>query len=113
MSENEKPADLPEAREKPAPTAADKALLERKVLGAETLVHGAYYNGLFGDMVMIARWHAQKRCFVLCEQAMGGPKLKAALHVAEATAGVPFAPLAEQKAEGDYHISDFAFETTG
>ena len=113
MIENEKPADPPEAREKPALTAAGKALLERRVLGAGTLVHGAYYNGLFGDMTMIARWHAHKHRFVLSEQAMGGPKLQAAPHVAEATEGVPFAPLAEQQAEGDYHISDFAFETTG
>ena len=94
------------------PTAAHKALRERKALAADTLVHGAYYNGLLGDTTMVGRWHAHNRRFVFWEHEMGEPKLKAAPHVAEAATGSPFAPLSEQKREGEYHISDFAFETT-
>ena len=94
------------------PTAAHKALRERKALAVDTLVHGAYYNGFLGDTTMVGRWHAHNRCFVFWEHEMGEPRLKAAPHVAEAATGSPFAPLSEQKREGEYHISDFAFETT-
>ena len=92
-------------------TAAQNALLERKLLSLNALLHGAYYNGLLGDLTTVGRWHAHKRCFVFWEHEMGEPKLKSAPHVADAGVGARFAPLSQQEAEGEYHISDFAFET--
>jgi hypothetical protein len=86
-------------------------LRERKALPPETLVHGAYYNGLLDDLTTTGRWHGQKRHFVIWEHSLGQPNLKAAPHVAELGTGPCFAPLARQETEGDYHISDFAFET--
>lgn len=104
-------ADQPVGQVKPKSTAAQKALLERKALALDTLLHGAYYNGLLGDLTTVGRWHAHKRCFVFWEHEMGEPKLKSAPHVADASTGARFAPLSQQEAEGEYHISDFAFET--
>jgi hypothetical protein len=103
--------DQPVGQMKPKLTAAQKALLERKALSLDTLLHGAYYNGLLGDTTTIGRWHAHKRRFVFWEHNMGQPKLNAAPHVADAGAGARFAPLSRQESEGEYHISDFAFET--
>jgi hypothetical protein len=105
-------AGQPDEQEKSRPTAAQRALLERKALSPDTLLHGAYYNGLLGDTTTIGRWHARNRRFVFWEHSMGEPKLKAAPHVADAGAGVRFAPLSRQESEGGNHISDFAFETT-
>ena len=104
--------DRPIAQAKPQPTAAQKALLERKVLPLNSLSHGAYYNGLLDDMTTIGRWHAQKRRFVFWEQNMEQPKSKAIPHVADLGTGARFAPLSRQESEGGSHISDFAFETT-
>lgn len=104
--------DHPAGEEKPGPTAAQKALHENKALSANALLHGAYYNGFFGDTKTIGRWHAQKHRFVVWEHDKGQPKLKAAIHVADAGAGARFAPLSALESEGEYHISDFALETT-
>jgi hypothetical protein len=100
------------AQAKPHFTAAQKALLERKVLPLNSLSHGAYYNGLLDDMTTIGRWHAQKRRFVFWEQNMEQPKSKATPHVADLGSGARFAPLTQEKSDGASHISDFAFETT-
>jgi hypothetical protein len=104
--------DQPGGQVKPELTAAQEALLERKVLSPDTLLHGAYYNGLLGNATTVGRWHTRNRRFVFWEHDMGEPKLKAAPHVADAGAGVRFAPLSRQESEGGNHISDFAFETT-
>src|SRR5882672_2266822 len=61
-------SDRPIADAKPQLTAAQKALLERKVMPLNSLLHGAYYNGLLDDMTIIGRWHAEKRRFVFWEQ---------------------------------------------
>jgi hypothetical protein len=104
--------DQPVGEVKPGPTAAQKALLERKVLPLNSLVHGNYYNGLLDDMTTTARWHEQRRRFVFWIHNMGEPKLKAAPHVADLGTGARFAPLSRLESEGGNHISDFAFETT-
>ena len=104
--------DQPVGEVKPGLTAAQKALLERKVLSLNSLLHGACYNGLLNDMTTTARWHEQRRRFVFWEHNMGQPKLKAVPHVADLGTGARFAPLSQQESEGGSHISDFAFETT-
>jgi hypothetical protein len=100
------------AQAKPQLTAAQKALLERKVLPLNSLLHGAYYNGLLDDLTTIGRWHAEKRRFVFWEHNMEQPHSKATPHVADLGMGPRFAPLSRQESEGGSHISDFAFETT-
>jgi len=97
---------------KPELTAAQKALLERKVLPLNSLLHGAYYSGLLDDMTAIGRWHAERRRFVFWEQNVDLQKSKAVPHVADLGLGPRFAPLARQEAEAGKQISDFAFETT-
>jgi hypothetical protein len=106
------PSDPPVAQDKPQISAAQKALLERKVLSLNSLRHGAYYNGLLDNVTATTRWHEQRRRFVFWEHSMGEPKLKAAPHVADLGSGPRFAPLLPQESEGGSHISDFAFETT-
>lgn len=93
-------------------SAAQKALLERKVLPLNSLLHGAYYNGLLDDLTTIGRWHAQRRRFVFWDQTMEQPKSKAIPHVADLGTGPRFAPLSQQESERGSQISDFAFETT-
>jgi len=105
-------SDQPVAQAKPQITAAQKALLERKSMSLNSLLHGAYYNGLLDDMTTTARWHAQRRRFVFWVHNMDQPKLKAAPHVADLGMGARFAPISKQESEGGSHISDFAFETT-
>jgi hypothetical protein len=105
-------SDLPVAQAKPQLTAAQKALFERKVLPLNSLLHGAYYNGLLDDVTTIGRWHAQKRRFVFWEHNMEQPKSKVTPHVADLGTGPRFAPLSRLESEGGNHISDFAFETT-
>lgn len=100
------------AQAMPQLTAAQKALRERKVLSLNSLVHGAYYNGLLDDMTTIGRWHEQKRRFVFWEQNMEQSKSKATPHVADLGMGPRFAPLAQQESEGGSHINDFALDTT-
>ena len=102
----------PVAQAKPQLTAAQKALLERKVLPLNSLLHGAYYNGLLDNMTTIGRWHAEKRRFVFWEQNMDQPQSKATPHVADLGTGPRFAPLSRQESEEGSHISDFAFATT-
>lgn len=97
---------------KPQLTAAQKALLERKVLPLNSLQHGAYYNGLLDDTTTIGRWHAEKRRFVFWQQSLELPQAKATPHVADLGTGPRFAPLSRQESEGGSHISDFAFATT-
>ena len=104
--------DQPAGQQMPKITAAQKALLDGKVLPLATLVHGDYYAGFLGDVNTIGRWHAQRRRFIACEYGMGQVKLKAAPHVADAGTGLRFAPLAQKKADDACHVSDFAFETT-
>lgn len=101
----------PAAQAKPQLTAAQKALLERKVLPLNSLRHGAYYNGLLDDAMIIGRWHAEKRRFVFWEHNMSLPGSKAVPHVADLGTGARFAPLALQESAGGFHISDFALET--
>ena|SRR5579859_1057000 len=96
----------------PRITAAQNALLERKVLSLNSLRHGAYYNGYLDNVTTTARWHEQRGRFVFWEHSMGEPKLKAVPHVADLGTGPRFAPLLQQENEGGSHISDFAFETT-
>jgi hypothetical protein len=105
-------SDQPIAQAKPQLTAAQKALLERKVLPLNSLLHGAYYNGLLDDMTAIGRWHAEKRRFVFWEHSVEQPQSKATPHVADLGTGPRFAPLSRQESEGGSHISDFAFATT-
>jgi hypothetical protein len=93
-------------------TAAQQALLERKVLSLNSLLHGAYYNGLLDDLTTTGRWHAQRRRFVFREHNMGQPELKAVPHVADLGVGPRFAPLTRQETDGEPPISDFALETT-
>jgi hypothetical protein len=100
------------AQVKPELTAAQKALLERKVLPLNSLLHGAYYNGLLDDMTAIGRWHAERRRFVFWEQNVDLQKSKAVPHVADLGLGSRFAPLSRQESEAGNQISDFAFETT-
>lgn len=97
---------------KPELTAAQKALLERKVLTMNSLLHGAYYSGLLDDVTAIGRWHEKRRRFVFWEQNVDQPKSKAVPHVADLGMGPRFAPLSRQEAEAESRISDFAFETT-
>ena len=104
--------DRPAWDEQPGPTAAQKALIERKALIPAALLHGVYYSGLFGDTKTVGRWHGRKRRFVVWEHDKGQPKMKAAMHVADPGTGARFAPLARLESEGEYHISDFSFETT-
>ena len=105
-------SNRPVARAKPQLTAAQKALLERKVLPLNSLLHGAYYNGLLDYMTTIGRWHAEKRRFVFWEHNINQPQSKATPHVADLGTGPRFAPLSRQESEGGAHISDFAFATT-
>lgn len=105
-------SNRPIAQPKPQLTAAQKALLERKVLPLNSLLHGAYYNGLLDNMTTIGRWHAEKRRFVFWEHSMEQPQSKATPHVADLGTGPRFAPLSRQESEGGFHISDFAFATT-
>ena len=66
--------DQPLSLAKPQSTAAQTALLERKVLSLNSLLHGAYYNGLLDNTTTTARWHADKRRFVFWDTNMGEPK---------------------------------------
>jgi hypothetical protein len=93
-------------------TAAQKALRDHKVLPLNSLLHGAYYNGLLDDLTTIGRWHAGKRRFVFWEPSMEQPHAKATPHVADLGTGPRFAPLSRQESEGGAHVSDFALETT-
>ena len=92
-------------------TAAQKALLERKVLPLNSLLHGAYYNGLLDNLTTTGRWHAEKRRFVFWEHSVDQPQAKATPHVADLGTGPRFAPLSKQESDGGAHISDFAFAT--
>jgi hypothetical protein len=105
-------SNRPVAQAKPQLTAAQKALLERKVLPLNSLLHGAYYNGLLDNMTTIGRWHAEKRRFVFWEHSVEQPQSKATPHVADLGTGPRFAPLSRHESEGGPHISDFAFATT-
>ena len=105
------PSQQPVAPGKPKGTAAQRALLEGKVLSSNSLLHGVYYNGLLEDMTTTCRWHAHQGRFVFWEQNMGEAKLKAVPHVADRGTGARFAPLSRQDAESGFHVSDFAFET--
>ena len=104
--------DQPLSLARPQSTAAQKVLLERRVLPLNSLHHGAYYNGLLDDTTTTARGHADKRRFVFWDHNMGEPKLKSAPHVADLGTGARFAPISVQESEGVAHLSDFALETT-
>ena len=97
---------------KPPLSAAQTALLERKVLSLNSLLHGAYYNGLLDDITTIGRWHAHRGRFLFWEHNPVQPNMKAVPHVADLGTGPRFAPLSRQETEGGSHVSDFAFETT-
>jgi len=104
--------DRPTSPAKPQLTAAQRALLERKALPLNSLLHGAYYSGLLDDTTTIGRWHAHKRRFVFWEQNLETPKAKTAPHVADMGTGPRFAPLSKQESAAGPHVSDLAFETT-
>ena len=93
-------------------TAAQTALRDRKVQALNSLVHGAYYNGLLDDLDTVGRWNAEKRRFVFREHAMGQPGFKAAPHVADLGTGSRFAPLTPFEGADGFYVSDFAFEST-
>ncbi len=113
MAEHSMPAgNRPVTPAKPQLTAAQQALLERKVLPLNSLVHGACYNGLLDNTTSVGRWHAEKRRFVFWEQSMEQPQSKATPHVADLGSGPRFAPLSQQECEGKSPVSDFAFATT-
>ena len=99
------------AQAKPQLTAAQNALLERKVLPLNSLQHGAYYNGLLDNLTATGRWHAEKRRFVFWEHSVDQPQSKATPHVADLGTGPRFAPLSKQESDGGAHLSDFAFAT--
>ena len=61
---------------RPPLTAAQKALLDRKVLPLNSLLHGAYYNGLLDNTTTIGRWHAEKRRFVFWQHSVEPPRQK-------------------------------------
>ncbi|HKQ25745.1 MAG TPA: hypothetical protein VJT81_14970 [Burkholderiales bacterium] len=105
-------SDRSVALARPQLTAAQKALLERKVLPLNSLLHGAYYNGLLDNTTTIGRWHAERRRFIFWERSVEHPQAKATPHVADLGTGPRFAPLSRQEPEGVGHISDFAFATT-
>lgn len=100
------------AQVKPELTAAQKALRDRKVLPMNSLLHGAYYNGLLDDTTTVGRWHEKKHRFIFWKQNVDQPESKAVPHVADLGLGSRFAPLSRQEAEAGNQISDFAFETT-
>ena len=102
----------PDALAKPQLTAAQQALLERKVLPMNSLVHGASYNGLLDNLTTIGRWNAEKRRFVVGGHSMQQPQSKAIPHAADLGTGPRFAPLSQQESEGKSQVSDFAFATT-
>jgi len=104
--------DASAEKAKPQITAAQKALLDRKVLTLSSLAHGAYYNGLMDDLTTIARWHAHKRRFVFRDHSLGEPRVRAVPHVADLGTGSRFAPLSVQEPDSGLQISEFALETT-
>jgi hypothetical protein len=97
---------IPEA--KPL-TAAQQALQERKALPLNSLQHGAHYSGILDNLTTIARWHGEKRRFVVWESNVQQPQAKAIPHVADLGSGPRFAPLARQEPDGQSEVSDFAF----
>ena len=90
-------------------TAAQQALQERKVLPLNSLQHGAYYSGILDNLTIVARWHGEKRRFVVWESNVQQPQAKAIPHVADLGSGQRFAPLARQEPDGQSEVSDFAF----
>jgi hypothetical protein len=113
MSETSMPAGLrPAAYLKPQLTAAQQALLERKVLPLSSLQHGTYYGGLLDNSTTTGRWHAERRRFIFWENGMQAPGSKATPHVADLGSGPRFAPLSRQDPDPKYEVSDFAFATT-
>lgn len=101
------------AQSKPQLSAAQKALLERRVTPLNLLIHGAYYKGFLDDAPAVGRWNAHKRRFVFWEHNMAQPQSKATPHVADLGAGPRFAPITQQESGAETHVSDFALETTG
>lgn len=93
-------------------TAAQQALLERKVLPISSLQHGAYYKGLLDNTMTIGRWHAERHRFIFWENGMPQPQSKATPHVADLGTGPRFAPLSRQEPDPRYEVSEFAFVTT-
>lgn len=102
----------PIAQARPKLTAAQKALVSRKVLPLNSLIHGDYYSGSLDDLTTVGRWNGQKRRFVFWDLNMGQPQAKAAHHVADLGTGPRFAPLAREESTSTARISDFALETT-
>ena len=96
---------------KPQLTAAQQALLERKVLPMNSLAHGATYSGYLDNLSTIGRWHAQKRRFIFWDYAMQHPQSKSTPHVADQGIGPRFAPLSLKEPEAGAEVSDFAFAT--
>lgn len=100
------------AQAKPQITAAQQALLDRKVMPLNSLVHGACYSGLLDNETTVGRWHAEKHRFVFWHQDQQQPQAKATPHVADYGTGPRFAPLSRQEPEAGSQVSDFAFATT-
>lgn len=100
------------AQAKPQLTAAQQALLERKVLPLNSLVHGACYNGFLDNLTTVGRWHAEKRRFVFWDNGMQQPQSKTTPHAADLGTGPRFAPLSRQEPAAGSEDSEFAFETT-
>jgi hypothetical protein len=96
---------------KPQLTAAQQALLERRVLPMSSLEHGACYSGLLDNQTMVGRWHAEKHRFIFWEQNPQQPQAKSTPHVADLGIGPRFAPLSRQQPDAGSPVSDFAFAT--
>ncbi len=102
----------PVPQPKPQITAAQQALLDRKVLPISTLAHGECYIGYLDSVMTVARWHSQRRRFVFWDREMQQPKAKAVPHAADQGIGPRFAPLARHEPEPGAEVSEFAFVTT-
>ena len=84
-----------------------------EVLPSDALQHGAYYTGQLGSKTVIARWHANKRCFVFGEYTLGSQRIRAVPHAAEGGKAEAFAPISMTQPKAGYRISEYAFETAG
>jgi hypothetical protein len=97
---------------RPQLTAAQQALLERKVLSMSSLQHGAFYTGLLDDTTATAQWHAERRRFLFWEDGMQQPQPKGTPHVADLGLGPRFAPLFKQEPDGKSEVTDRSLATT-
>ena len=107
MAETSMPVGIrPDAIARPQLTAAQQALLERKVLPMSSLQHGAHYSGILDDAPAIGRWDAETHRFTFREVGMPQPQSKGIPHVADLGLGPRFAPLSKQEPDGRSEAAD-------